>query len=197
LRRTYKAIREMIRQSLLETHTARDIVRKSMISPAESSSGVDNVLNGVDLFQQYAFIDRSGANHSQYGAVLSYNTTFGPQTFPESSSPQMLRFWDFKDINHLKLLVTVTKVAGANVTLELRLQQDIGNPGPSSISFSGGNPSVPLDSLGLHITDWHEIQFLPESLEGRPAQCRPFFVAPSASVGTTGIGLIQILAKKD
>lgn len=195
----YQAIHNMIETVLLETPMARAIARKGIARiPSGGSSGGSGpplMPLGLDLLEQYAKVDQvPGDTHSQFGSVLPYSSATS-QPFPRSGT-RLMRFWDFRDVVSIKMLVTVTEVASAGSALELRIAQDVGTPGIfPQVPFTGGNPSVPLDTLGIHVTGWQNIEWFSESVDGRPAQLLPWLLNPGGTSGTLGVGLCQILVR--
>lgn len=198
----------MIEKALLQTHTARSIVRKSTLRPGSASaSGVVGVLP-TDLLMEYAKVDIHTPGFAQYGSVVSYGEV--SQGF-RPSDPEFNRFWDFADITSMRFLVTVTKVAAPGTQMQVRVIQNVG-PDPISpatlpeTSFAGGNPTVPLDELGVHVSEWKQPEWLDVSrpfdnfrLEsyGRPGQVFWWLVNPSGEAGDVGLGVCQVQVKTD
>jgi hypothetical protein len=223
LSRTYNEIREMVETSLLQTKTARDIVRKGMVRAPETSAAAWGA-HSMDPWGQYAQVD-SGTN-SQYGSVIDYlaQPAFEFPRDPERlhSPPFILsldpgritRFADWRFVDEVRALVTVTDQGVANSTLDVYIVRDTLWPQGSGaniveVPFESARPSVPLDEVGLHITDWCPIDW-PEgaSYAGgvdssgavvgpfRPAQLHWIVNNPSESTGTAGIGLCQLQGRQ-
>lgn len=194
---THHAIRELVEDTVLQTSAARDIMRKAGIRLGGGTT-LDSGFISVDLFQQYAKITRTGFDHSQYGSVVTYSSAAN-SPFPAAST-RMLRFWDFRDAQWMRFVGNISEVGPAGGQLFLTLIQDVGTPGTyPSVPFEGGAPSIPADSVGLHDSGWRRIQWLttPESLEGRRAQTLPWLSNPTGVGGTIGVGLCQILIRRD
>lgn len=185
---THSAIIEMIGNALLETHMARSIVRKGA---PRLGVGTTAALFPADLLQTYAHVDTSGLTHSQYGSIVSY-TLATVVSFPAIGSSLMTRFWDFADIEYIRLVANITEVGPAGGVLQLTLFQPEG-----SVPFEDGNPSVPADSVGFHDSGWKRALWLTEPGEAgdRPAQTVASLTNPTGLSGTMGVGLCQVLVK--
>jgi hypothetical protein len=187
--RTYGEIREMIEGSLLQTKTARQIVRKSMVKPGSVPT---DVFSGqfIDLQGQYTKVSDS-AEHHQYGSVLPY-TASASQQFPLGSG-RLSRFGDFRGFVLTRIVVTVTKIAGAGCEMHIGITQDTGEPPPyPTLGFEGGAPTVPLDETGLHVSDWKRIEWLEDPDVARPAEANWWLTNPTGQSGEVGIGLAQL-----
>jgi hypothetical protein len=209
MRRFYREIREMIETSLLQTHTARDIVRKSGVR-AGTQEEILPTFPSPRLAGQYSFVEQfEDPELTQYGSVLNYLATgtfmsFGfsdDQLFPDNT-------WhiehddEFGDITQARLLVTVSRVAStSSVTLYPEMHQLLSEPAEGEppreggniqlIGFVGGPPTVSLSSVGLHVTDWKEIDYIDDPNPARPARVWWKLNNPSGAAGTVGIGLCQ------
>lgn len=142
-------------------------------------------------------MDLVGLNHSQYGSVVSYPTSAN-ELFPATGAG-MMRFWDFRDIEWMRLIANITEAGPVGGQMYLTLIQDVGtgNIFPQ-LSFEGGAPSVPADSVGFHDSGWRRIEWLEQvvPLDGRPAQTLAWLSNPTGVAGTIGVGLCQILIKR-
>lgn len=190
---THRAIREMIGDTLLATPMARDIVRKGLgLISAGGSAGTPLL---IDLLEEHSLVQYDITGHEQYGSLISY-TSLANSPFPQGST-RMMRFWDFSQIEWFRLIANITEVGPSGGVLYLSIFQDVGDGTNPAISFEVGAPSVPADSLGLHVSEWRRAEWLevPETLSGRPAMTLPWLTNPTGSPGSIGIGLAQILVK--
>ena len=223
LSKTYREIEEMVRRSLLHTKTARDIVRKSMVTATpQQEEAVD--LDSPSLWGQY-----SDVNHATWGSVVTYpaleyfpfpSSATGTPSVPNPDAysggeTHLLRFGDWLGVDEVRLLVTVTEAGGVDSTLYLKIWRDAtwGDAllfTPTEVPFTFSSPEVPLDEVGLHVTDWHQIDwpeeatipvgggFPPpndESFPLRPAVAKWWVNNPSSSPNSAGIGLCQLQAR--
>lgn len=197
----------MIEKILLQTPMARDIARKGLGRLAGGASAGTPLL--VDLLQQYSMVDYDITGHSAYGSEVEYFAFANDPPYPPgdrfpTSSSKMVRYWDFSEIEYLKLIANITKVGPPGSELLLVMSQYIGGErtDPANyplIPFEVEAPSVPADSLGLHVSEWRRVLWLEEEADnliyGRPAETTPYLTNPDELSGTIGAGLIQILVK--
>jgi hypothetical protein len=187
---TYRAIQDMMHNALLETPMARDIVRKA--GPKLGSGVTPSVLLS-DLLQEYSVVQYDITGHEQYGSLVSYDLS-AEDPFP-SQSTRMMRFWDFEGIEYIRLVANISEAGPTGGILYVGMAQGVDGGGISSVTFEGGAPSVPADTVGLHVSEWRRVEWLDESLPGRPAQTLPWLTNPTGSPGEIGVGLIQIQVK--
>ena len=189
----------MIEDSLLHTKTARDIVRKSGVRSGAQDSGVSQAMPAV-LAGQYSFVQQSGGLSSQYGAVVSYASA-AARAFPGGGGVggvgKLSYTGDFRNIAQARILVTVTQVAGAGCTVNIGLHQRLSNLSIVAATFTGGAPSVSIDTLGLHISDWKDIEWTEDPGPVRLAESYWFLNNPTGVAGTVGIGLCQLQIRGD
>jgi hypothetical protein len=207
LSKMYREIEEMIRRSLLHTKIARDIVRKSMIR-AGGQVELES-FGGLSLKGQYSQVD---AGASSLGSVVAYRAepefAFPFDIFPDHDNyvgVSLLRHrGDWRGIDEVRLLATVTDAGPANSALSIELwrERNWGQPpltfDPIEVPFVVSSPAVPLDEVGLHVSDWERIDWPPEanSPEGDvPALVQWHVNNPSSSTGSLGVGLCQLQAR--
>lgn len=201
MRRTYNEIREMIGAALLQTHIARGIVRKAGLPAAASASGA---IGGPrsELAGQYCYLDYPS---SPYGAVVPYVAAefslfpqgdFGLSEPNDAESWTLGRYADFRGFSWARLLVTVTNPSGSGITLKIAPRQKVGS-NAFLISFEGGELAVPLDEVGLHITDWLRFGWLEDTDDERPAQMNWHIHNPTGSSGSVGVGLCQLQVREE
>ena len=177
----------MIHDALLETEMSRAIARKSGVRLSPGLS-VDAATPADDLWGQYHKVDQSGRTHSAYGSIVSY-TALSDHLFPTNPQTRMSRHGDALGASEARLVVTVTRVGRAGSTLRVTIQGAGGTEG-----FTTGPPAVPLDSLGLHVTEWKAIAWgtIPPGTTQLEAQTRWRVSNPGAGTGTVGIGICQL-----
>lgn len=226
--RTHREIRQMIRASLLQTTMARAIFRKGLGLIGGQPSTIP-----VDLSGQYAHVDILEGGYSPFGSFVTYGAEippWEPATDPKGA-PTRYQLTDFlfpdgtqrashkgdwRGIHEVRLLATVTSAGPLNSALYLELwidtDPDISGPDPfdpAEIPFSGGSPTIALDEVGLHVTDWHRIDWgeyrpldpyeldLFDDPAPWPAQIYMRVSNPDSSTGSVGIGLCQIQVRGD
>jgi hypothetical protein len=221
--KTYRAIEEMIGRSLLHTKTARDIVRKSMVTATPASGSVED-LASPNLWGQY-----SQVTDAQYGSVVAFpgleyfpfpvsstgTPTASDPEAPSSASSRLRRWADWIAVDEVRLVVSVTEAGASGSTLFLRIWRDtlwgVGGFAAAQVPFMVSSPEVPLDAVGLHVSEWQQIDWPPEATKPTgfdhagpvppfPFELRPAIVLwwvhnPSLSTNSAGIGLVQLQAR--
>lgn len=174
-KRWYAEILEMVRNALLLL--ARQIVRKSLVRPNGSALG-----STPDLLAQFSEVSLDGGLPDPEGYPITYGYIsswypLAPVSFGFSN------FMDWTGVREIKMLVTITRastVDGAHIQYEM---YDIPN---GFLDIVDSLPSVPLDEVGAHVTDWMSIPW-PSSdraIEGYWAVYNPAATeAPNFAVG--------------
>jgi hypothetical protein len=187
MRRTYNEIRRMIEQALLQTHTARSVVRKSMIRPGNEAIPGDAGEYPMNLANQYSIV-----RDAQFGTIVPYSASGSLQRFP-SGAGHFERYGDWDGAESIRFLLTVTKAAGAGVHLRIDLWQNMDDGANiQSLTFDGGQFSVPVDTVGLQITDWKSIDWADDPAGNRYADSDVYLINPTGQAGTVGVGLAQV-----
>lgn len=184
--RVYGEIVEMVHGALLETATARDIVRKSGVR-------FGSVAEGADLFGQFARISPpfSALGHVETlraAADYAFPGAHAIEEFPRSRT--MMRYFDWTGFTEARILVSVTQASAAPATMYLALQTDnTPDSATDPLAFSPEAPSAPLDETGIHVSEWKTIVWPSEhrSFEGW------FRIAnPTLATDEVGLGLCQV-----
>lgn len=174
--RVYSALEQMMHDSLLETGMARAIARKAGIRLGAATSG-----SLPDLWGQIAHI--TGGDSS-----LGYELTspaLSSYVFPDST-PRAARYADSRGVSQVRLLATVTDAASAGARLSIEIQDGVGEP----VALSG-TLEVPLDAVGLHVSEWRSLVW-GETQEERPSYALWRASNPPASATTYAVGLCQL-----
>lgn len=191
--RFYGALKEMVRDELLETKTARAIARKAGVRSSGSSTVEPTGDIAVDLLQEFAVVTLSGTDHSQYGALLNYQT--GSNWLPPDS-PRMGRYWDFRDVTAFRITANVTEPAASGMVIYGLLQQE-GDPGSPQVFFDPADLEVPIDAVGFYDSGWRDALWPAETGFGRLGYLEWYISDPPATEGTVGLGLVQVLIKRE
>ena len=187
--KTYTAIRQMIANALLETPLARGVVRKGAPRLTDAGEPVDPLL--IDLMQEYAHVDTSGGNHSQYGSVHTYPSV-AESAWPQN--PSYEKTWDFQDVTDIRFLANITEAGPAGGSIFWTMYQYDGTD-ILPVTFTGGAPTVPV-TVGFHDSGWKQPEWNAEAIDGRPAALLYQLSNPTGLSGTMGVGLCQVLLRK-
>lgn len=225
----WREIRQMIGEALLQTLMSRAIFRKGLGLITGQPSSIP-----VDVWGQYAHIDALlGGGYSELGSVVTYGAEippWDPETRPKGAPTRYLltdfmfpdgtqrasHKGDWRGVDDVRLLATVTNAGPSDSSLYLEMWID-SEPliagvedafVPVEISFEGGAPTVPLDEVGLHVSEWHRIEwgaYRPldpyeqgfDDPDPWPAQIYMRVSNPLSSTDSVGAGLIQIQVRGD
>lgn len=181
--KTQRAIVDMIDAALLRVPTARAIRRRSGLRVGSASVTTEAP---PDLSGQFSKVEiLGGGTHSQYGTVHAY-TGFADGFFLEFA---LDHFADFTGITEARIVANVTEAGVADSSLTIAVEQDVEGTFPA-ISFTGGAPAAPLDSVALHVTDWRAFEW--EEAEEIIAKIYWKVSNPFNDPGNFGLGLCQI-----
>ena len=161
----------MIEDALLETPTARAIVRKAGLPAGSPSSGIP-----PDVWGEFTLI-----NHEALGYQESY-TAGAISPFPAAYPEAMDRLADWSGITEARLLVTVTQAGNAGSYLAVNSDEAL---------FEPSGLICPLDSAGVHLSAWCSVN----KLSGDALHTSWIVDNPGLSGGTFAVGLCQIQAR--
>lgn len=170
-RKSYAEILEMIGKALLDTSMARAIVRRAGVWPAGALGGIP------DIFGTFSEITDTSGYVGEYTSAEFY--------FPDGSQ-SMARYADTAGISEARILVTTTGVGATGSILLVEVDGGEGVRG-----FVDEPPSAPLDSIGLHVSEWRRFSWEPATL-GRAALIRWVVSNPADAGGEFAVGLCQL-----
>lgn len=190
--RFYDGVIRLMTKALLETHQARSIVRKAGIR--QSAALPTGALMGI--WGNYARLDPdSGAPFgvSPRGSTITW---FEPREFSfPLDNPYMSRLADMSAVGSIRLVATVTKAGPPGTELVVSV-----NTLPFGISMvmPEGPPAVPLDVVGVHVSDYKPLaaveDYTPD--RGTPVYTDWLVTNPDDVTGEdAGIGLVQLQAR--
>jgi hypothetical protein len=199
--RTHRGIKGMIRSALLETSTARDIVRKSGVRPGGTGEAGGDV-QVVDLVGQYSKVAfPSAGTHSAIGSTANYVAGVGGVTiFPGIGSLTFEQYGDYQGFAQARLLATITQAADPDCTMFLGLQyyssvaqvfQEFTPTGPHF-----GAPMVAIDEVGLHISAWKSFEISSDYNEARGMEWVVGIGNTGGDAGSFGVGLVQLQVRE-
>lgn len=172
----YRAISDLVMDECLQDELARGIARKAGLRLGASGA----TSTAPDLMGQFNLLNDNDLGYTgNYLASASF-------AFPDDSQ-WMDSFEDGRGLSQARLLVTVTEVglAGSSVFVEV-----VDGAGVSG--FETAPPSAPLDTLGLHISEWQTFTWDPSAPGERKALLRWRISNPLATTGAFSVGLCQL-----
>ncbi len=162
--RVYREIRRLAIDTVWETPTAVAIARKAGIIMRSGPSA------GADIWGAF-----SEVNDETLGFVCDYLPSVDAFYFPDGTE-RMSRYSDMTGCTQSRLLVTVTEAGSEGSSLGIASDQ---------IVFSSPI-QLPLDSVGLHVSDWQGM-----SLTQNNVYSRWVVGNPTMDTGSFAVGLCQ------
>lgn len=157
----HREIRRLAIETAWETPTARDIARKAGII-LRPSQGVSE-----DIWGTF-----SEVNDAALGFVCDYVPDVEAFYFPDDTE-RMSRHSDMRSKSQSRLLVTVTDAGLAGSSLSIASDQ---------ITFAAPI-QLPLDSVGLHVSEWQNMTLTQDNVYSRWIVGNPSTLAGSFAVG--------------
>lgn len=180
---TYAAIQRMVSTALLETPVARAIARKGL-----RSLGLSTAVFGVRTFGLWnALADTGTARGFFFEYEAGIEETNMPtlrvgQPFNPNGAGHFQRYGDSRDFGEARLILNVTEAGVVGSTLYVDLD---------SGGFVGGRPELPLDVVGMHVSEWFTAVF-PTTIPPDSAIVAMIVRNPSLATGTVAVGVVQL-----
>lgn len=141
-RKTYDAIRDMVRRALLDVTMARDIVRKSGVMPGGAGGGGPDICGTFSFVNDPPEVDGLG----YWSRMLGFGE---PEFYFPNGVEIMSRYADLTGYTQARLLVTVTLAPDADSTMLVEVAGGSGARG-----FTDAPPTVSLAATGHYVSEW-------------------------------------------
>lgn len=150
--RTQRAIRDLVMRVLLSTPVARAIARKGL-----SRVGSIQTLSGAPrLLARFSALSRRGTGEAFSFAYppdeqFEMPTLLSGEPLDPGGSRTLIPYIDPGAVAQGRLIVNVIEAGVSGSFLYISLDDE---------DFADAALSVPLDSVGMYVTDWEDLDFL-------------------------------------